>query len=234
MPTSFSTQTTRRKRSTKVSCKPRVDGILDYITAQERNIRQSSYELDDGDDVSLDFWVESNKKIVFFHEEFSDMGPFLLGIQTEWQLQQMIQFGNGRLVALDSRFGTNKLKIYMKIDTSKLIKSAWSNSLRYFHRCGTVDAFDSFMEIFCRNGSWITTLKMMPIASLESSAALEFYHNQLKIRTNGARDDSKTYDNEPEFESWMGIVFAESAQNGVPCGRVEMVNSYTQMEIDLE
>ncbi|GJY34055.1 hypothetical protein Tco_0418524 [Tanacetum coccineum] len=30
-PTSFSTQTTRRKRSTKVSCKPRVDGILDYI-----------------------------------------------------------------------------------------------------------------------------------------------------------------------------------------------------------
>ncbi|PWA78433.1 hypothetical protein CTI12_AA215120 [Artemisia annua] len=81
-----------------------------YVRTQERNIRQSSYELDDDDDVSLDLWVESNKNIVFFHEEFSDTGPFVLGIQTEWQLQQMIQFGNRRLVALDSRFGTNKLK----------------------------------------------------------------------------------------------------------------------------
>ncbi|GJY10906.1 hypothetical protein Tco_0379091 [Tanacetum coccineum] len=85
-----------------------------YVRAQERNIRQSSYELDDDDDVSLDFCVESNKNIVFFHEEFSDKGPFLflLGIQTEWQLRQMIQFDNGRLVALDSRFGTHGFVTY--------------------------------------------------------------------------------------------------------------------------
>ncbi|GJZ87495.1 hypothetical protein Tco_0659105, partial [Tanacetum coccineum] len=86
-----------------------------YVRAQERNIRQSSYEFDDDDDVSLEFWVESNKNIVFFHQEFSDAGPFLLGIQTEWQLRQMIQFGNGRLVALDSRFGTNKLKVSLTL-----------------------------------------------------------------------------------------------------------------------
>ncbi|GKA68582.1 hypothetical protein Tco_0768499 [Tanacetum coccineum] len=81
-----------------------------HVRTKERNIRRSICELDDDDDVSVYLWVKSNKNIVFFHEEFSDTGPFLLGIQTEWQLQQMIQFGSGRLVALDSRFGTNKLK----------------------------------------------------------------------------------------------------------------------------
>ena len=86
-----------------------------HVRTQERNIRRSRYELDDDDDVSLDLWVERNKNIVFFHEEFSDTGPFLLGIQTEWQLQQMIQFGNGRLIALDSRFGTNKLKVCLTL-----------------------------------------------------------------------------------------------------------------------
>ncbi|GJR63607.1 hypothetical protein Tco_1505769 [Tanacetum coccineum] len=44
-----------------------------------------------------------------------------------------------------------------------------------------------------RIGSWITTLKMMPIASLESSAALEFYHNQLKIRFLNEETDSGIY-----------------------------------------
>ncbi|AES80637.1 hypothetical protein MtrunA17_Chr7g0251461 [Medicago truncatula] len=47
---------------------------------------------------------------VFFYQDFSDSDPFILGIQTEWQLQQMIKFGNHGLLASDSRFGTNKLK----------------------------------------------------------------------------------------------------------------------------
>ncbi|GKA19022.1 hypothetical protein Tco_0698937, partial [Tanacetum coccineum] len=41
--------------------------------------------------------------------------------------------------------------------------------------------------------SWITALKMMTIASLESYAALEFYHNQLKIRFLNDEIDSGIY-----------------------------------------
>ncbi|MBA0850669.1 hypothetical protein Goshw_004090 [Gossypium schwendimanii] len=38
------------------------------------------------------------------------MDPFILGIQTEWQLQQMVRFGRHNLVAADSTFGIKKLK----------------------------------------------------------------------------------------------------------------------------
>ncbi|KAL0007629.1 hypothetical protein SO802_009131 [Lithocarpus litseifolius] len=55
-------------------------------------------------------WVASHQNHIFFYEDFSDSEPFTLGIQTEWQLQQMIQFGNCSLLVYDSRFGTNKLK----------------------------------------------------------------------------------------------------------------------------
>jgi hypothetical protein len=48
---------------------------------------------------------------VFFYEDFSDTDTFVLGIQTDWQLQQMIQFGSHSLMASDSKFGTNKLKV---------------------------------------------------------------------------------------------------------------------------
>eukprot|EP01018_Ginkgo_biloba_P023647 Gb_16296 [translate_table: standard] len=36
--------------------------------------------------------------------------PFILGIQTTWQLEQMVKFGKNNLIATDSTFGTNKLK----------------------------------------------------------------------------------------------------------------------------
>lgn len=73
-----------------------------YVRRQERSIRRSTCELDEDDDVSISMWVESHQSYVFFYEEFSDSDPFVLGIQTEWQLQQMIRFGNGHLLATDS------------------------------------------------------------------------------------------------------------------------------------
>lgn len=82
-----------------------------YVRRLERSIRRSTYELDEDDDVSVSMWVESHQSNVFFYQGFSDAEPFSLGIQTEWQLQQMIRFGNCRLLASDSRFGTNKLKV---------------------------------------------------------------------------------------------------------------------------
>ncbi|KAI7746540.1 hypothetical protein M8C21_004682 [Ambrosia artemisiifolia] len=269
-----------------------------YVRIQERNIRRAICELDEDDDVSVSLWVETHQNHVFFYEDFSDNEPFLLGIQTEWQLQQMIRFGNGRLLALDSRFGTNKLKypiqslvvfnsdnkaipvawiispsfltsgethrwmralfnrVRTKDPTWKLagfiiddplldinairevfqcsvlicfwrVRHAWHKNLmkrcttmetraklskalgeivkNICKGCGTVESFDKFMEDFinCTNfmdyfkavwyprmGSWITALKTLPLASQESSAALEFYHHQLKIRLLNENDSN--------------------------------------------
>lgn len=82
-----------------------------YVRRLERKIRRSVYELDDDDTISIDLWVENNQDHVFFYEDFSDTDTFVLGIQTDWQLQQMIQFGSHSLMASDSKFGTNKLKV---------------------------------------------------------------------------------------------------------------------------
>ncbi|KAF3645870.1 Zinc ion binding protein isoform 2 [Capsicum annuum] len=81
-----------------------------YVRRQERSIRRSTYELDTDDAVSVSMWVENHQNQVFFYENFSDSDPFILGIQTEWQLQQLIRFGNHGLLVSDSKFGTNKLK----------------------------------------------------------------------------------------------------------------------------
>ncbi|CAL9193841.1 unnamed protein product [Musa hybrid cultivar] len=81
-----------------------------YVRRLERKIRRSAYELDPDDDVSIGLWIESHRDLIFFYENFSDSDPFVLGIQTEWQLQQMIHFGNRSIIASDSRFGTYKLK----------------------------------------------------------------------------------------------------------------------------
>ncbi|KAF5731619.1 hypothetical protein HS088_TW18G00301 [Tripterygium wilfordii] len=266
-----------------------------YVRRQERSIRRSKYELDPDDAVSISMWVESHQSHVFFFKDFSDSDPFTLGIQTEWQLQQMIRFGNCNLVASDSRFGTNKLKypihslivfnsdnkaipvawiitprfssadthkwmmalynrIRAKDPTWKLagfivddpsadvltirdvfqcsvlisfwrVRREWQKNL--LKRCsgtqmsiqiakrlgevvddicrgnGTVDLFNTLMEDFVdasdfmdyfkaiwypRLGIWTTALKTIPLASQETCAALEFYHNQLKLRLLNEKD----------------------------------------------
>ncbi|XP_044489019.1 uncharacterized protein LOC123213607 isoform X2 [Mangifera indica] len=266
-----------------------------YVRRQERSIRRSEYELDPDDARSIRMWVESHQSHVFFYEDFSDYDPFTLGIQTDWQLQQMIRFGNCSLVASDSRFGTNKLKyplhslivfnsdnkaipvawviaprfssadtyrwmraLYNRVRTKdptwklagfivddpladvptirdvfqcSVLISFWRVRLSWHKnlvkRCiesemraeilkrlgqavdgicrghGTVDSFDEFMEDFMdasdfmdyfkavwypRIGTWITALKTLPIASQETSAAMEFYHNQLKLRLLNEKD----------------------------------------------
>ncbi|KAI4372246.1 hypothetical protein MLD38_010500 [Melastoma candidum] len=81
-----------------------------YVRRQERSIRRASFELDADDFISVGMWVESHQNSVFFYKQFSDATPFILGIQTEWQLQQLIRYGNRGLLALNSKFGTHKLK----------------------------------------------------------------------------------------------------------------------------
>ena len=93
-----------------------------YVRIQERSIRRSTHELDEDDAVSLSIWVEGHQSNVFFYEDFTDTDTFTLGIQTEWQLQQMIRFGNRGLLASDSRFGTNKLKVCRSIFMSSFFQ----------------------------------------------------------------------------------------------------------------
>ncbi|KAL5063963.1 hypothetical protein RYX36_025700 [Vicia faba] len=265
-----------------------------YVRRQEREIRRSSYELDADDSVSIDKWVGSHQNNVFFYEDFSESDPFILGIQTEWQLQQMIRFGNCALLASDSRFGTNKLKypvhsllvfnsekkaipvawiitprfscldahrwmraLYNRVHTKdphwKLagfivddphydvlairdvfqcsvlisfwrVRHLWHRNIikrletdmqikiskrlgwimdNIFRRQGTMSLFEDFVEDFIdepnfmqyfkatwypRMGAWVDALRTLPLASQESCAAMEYYHNQLKIRLLNEKD----------------------------------------------
>ncbi|XP_028789363.1 uncharacterized protein LOC114745364 isoform X2 [Neltuma alba] len=260
-----------------------------YVRRQERAIRRSTYELDPDDAVSISMWVESHQSHVFFYEDFSDSDPFTLGIQTEWQLQQMIRFGNRSLLVSDSKFGTNKLKYpihsllvfnsdkkaipvawiimprFSSLDSHRWMRALYNRvhtkdptwrlagfivddplcdilAIRDVFQCsvlvsfwrirhalhknimkkcldtgmqaemsrrlgqivdkicrgqGTVVLFEDFIEDFVdesdfmdyfkatwypRIGRWTSALKTLPLASHETCAAIEFYHNQLKIR----------------------------------------------------
>jgi len=82
-----------------------------YVRKLERDIRRSTYELDSNDALSVEIWVENHRSKVFYYQGSSDTDAFILGIQTEWQLQQMILFGNNNLIAVDSSFGVKKIEV---------------------------------------------------------------------------------------------------------------------------
>ncbi|CAN0860202.1 hypothetical protein LINGRAHAP2_LOCUS7882 [Linum grandiflorum] len=122
-----------------------------YVRRQERCIRRSTYELDEVDAASISLWVESHQANVFFYQDFSDNDPFILGIQTEWQLQQMIRFGNKRLMASDSVFGPNKLKYPVQSllvfnSENKAVPVAWIISPRF----ATTDAHKWMRPLYNR------------------------------------------------------------------------------------
>ncbi|RWW41930.1 hypothetical protein BHE74_00052553 [Ensete ventricosum] len=147
-----------------------------YVRRLERKIRRSAYELDPDDDVSIGLWIESHRDLIFFYENFSDSDPFVLGIQTEWQLQQMIHFGNRSILASDSRFGTYKLKypIYslLVFDSNKnAIPVAWVITPNFA-------------------SAWTDAVKSLPVASSEVSTAIESYHQQLKLRLLNENDSN--------------------------------------------
>ncbi|XP_028766007.1 uncharacterized protein LOC114723924 [Neltuma alba] len=81
-----------------------------YVHKLGMIIKRSTHELDLDDQASIRMWIERNKKSVFFNQDTSESDPFILGIQTEWQLQQMIRFGHHSIVAADSTFGIKRLK----------------------------------------------------------------------------------------------------------------------------
>lgn len=82
-----------------------------YVRKLGMIIKRSTHELDLDDQASIRMWVERNKKSIFFYQDASETDPFILGIQTEWQLQQMVRFGHRSLIAADSTFGIKRLKV---------------------------------------------------------------------------------------------------------------------------
>ncbi|KAB1222177.1 hypothetical protein CJ030_MR2G023415 [Morella rubra] len=80
------------------------------VRNMERLIRNSSHELDANDECSIKMWVQRHQKNVFYFQEQTDSEPFMLGIQTDWQLQQAIRCGHDGLIAAHSAFGLKKLK----------------------------------------------------------------------------------------------------------------------------
>ncbi|KAK7342974.1 hypothetical protein VNO80_25933 [Phaseolus coccineus] len=81
-----------------------------YVHKLGMIIKRSTHELDLDDQASIRMWIERNRKSVFFHQDTSESDAFILGIQTEWQLQQMIRFGHRSVIAADSTFGVKRLK----------------------------------------------------------------------------------------------------------------------------
>ncbi|XP_047338316.1 uncharacterized protein LOC124941968 [Impatiens glandulifera] len=81
-----------------------------YVHKMGMIIKRSTHELDLDDKTSTQIWIERNRKSIFFHQEGSDTDSFILGIQTDWQLQQMVRFGHRSLLASDSTFGIKRLK----------------------------------------------------------------------------------------------------------------------------
>ncbi|KAK2661130.1 hypothetical protein Ddye_007663 [Dipteronia dyeriana] len=76
----------------------------------ERVVRNCSHELHADDECSVRMWVQQHQKLVFFFQYYSVSEPFILGIQTDWQLQQMLHYGHNGLVAFHSTFDLKKLK----------------------------------------------------------------------------------------------------------------------------
>lgn len=81
-----------------------------YVHKLGMIIKRSTHELDLDDQESVKIWAERNKKSIFYYRDSSETEPFILGIQTEWQLQQMLRFGHRSLIAVDSTFGIKRLK----------------------------------------------------------------------------------------------------------------------------
>jgi hypothetical protein len=92
----------------------KVDSLASqYVHKLGMIIKRSTHELDLDDQASIKMWVDRNKKSVFFHQDSTETDAFVLGIQTEWQLQQMIRFGHQSILASHSSFGVSKLKVYI-------------------------------------------------------------------------------------------------------------------------
>lgn len=74
------------------------------VRNMERIIRNSSYDLDANEKCSVKMWVQRHQRKAFFFQENSDSEPLTIGIQTDWQLQQMLRYGHNGSIAFHSAY----------------------------------------------------------------------------------------------------------------------------------
>ncbi|KAI3923717.1 hypothetical protein MKW98_011347 [Papaver atlanticum] len=80
------------------------------VRNMERVVKHSTREVHENDVDSIPTWVHRHQKHVFFFRDASVTESFVLGLQTEWQLQQILHYGNNSSIALHSTFGLKKFK----------------------------------------------------------------------------------------------------------------------------
>ncbi|KAI3911796.1 hypothetical protein MKW92_045214 [Papaver armeniacum] len=78
------------------------------VRNMERVVKHSTREVHENDVDSIPTWVHRHQKHVFFFRDVTE--SFVLGLQTEWQLQQMLHYGNNSSIAFHSTFGLKKFK----------------------------------------------------------------------------------------------------------------------------
>ncbi|XP_028779360.1 uncharacterized protein LOC114735774 [Neltuma alba] len=109
------------------------------VRNMERIIRNTTHELQENDECSVRIWVQRNQKHVFFFQDNSVSEPLVLGIQTDWQLQQMLHYGRDSFISFHSTFGSKKLKFplcsLLVFDSSQnAIPVAWIISSSSVHK----------------------------------------------------------------------------------------------------
>ncbi|MBA0825526.1 hypothetical protein Goarm_022103 [Gossypium armourianum] len=99
----------------------------EYVRKLGMIIKRSTLKLDRDDQASIWMWVERNKKSIFFYQDTSEMDPFILGIQTEWQLQQMYPLCT--LLVFDSRHHALPVAWIITPSVVKSDMSKWTKAL---------------------------------------------------------------------------------------------------------
>ncbi|GLJ21886.1 hypothetical protein SUGI_0409280 [Cryptomeria japonica] len=91
---------------------------MDGIANIDSKIKTLRYMFHSIDVISVQQWVLANTEKWFAYQEYSaiDDGdgevPFVLGIdQLPKQLEWMLQYGHNNILAMDSTFGTNAMKV---------------------------------------------------------------------------------------------------------------------------
>ncbi|RZC06254.1 hypothetical protein D0Y65_014013 [Glycine soja] len=162
------------------------------VRNMERTVRNSSNELHENDECSVKIWVQQHQKHVFYFQDNSSSEPFVLGIQTDWQLQQMLRFGNNSFISFHSSFGLKKLKypicsLLVFNSSQNAIPVAWiitssfvvEELMQIFvDQCAFMDYFKSHW--LASIDMWINAIKSLSVTTPEPHAAIESYHLKLK------------------------------------------------------
>ena len=93
---------------------------------------QELYKKHHNDAESVRMWVRENREMVFYYQDpgtkiegvlNSDNVPFVIGIQTPFQLRMMLNYGHDSIIAIDETFATNNKKVCAFTIRSKRVYS---------------------------------------------------------------------------------------------------------------